>query len=85
MHVCMHVCMYYLLPLCALQVKGEIETAGMSLITLRNCDAAVVTTKKAYQQACDQQSKLLGKMERANRDPTFTAKTKLTVMIIKER
>ena len=62
------------------QIKGEIDTAGESLVLLRSCDAAVVSTKKAYQLACDNQSKLFGKMEKANADPAFTAKAKQGVM-----
>eukprot|EP00731_Ephydatia_muelleri_P018986 Em0011g1026a len=57
-------------------VKGEIEAAAESLVNLRSCDAALLSTKKAYQHACDYQSRQFGKMAKANTDPAAGAKAK---------
>ena len=59
-----------------MQVKGEIEAAAESLVNLRSCDAALLSTKKAYQHACDYQSRQFGKMAKANTDPAAGAKAK---------
>ena len=63
------------------QIKGEIDAASDSLITLRTLDGQIQRTKKQYQQGVDHLGKAQEKLNRALADPTINTKTKQQVGI----
>ena len=60
-------------------MRGEVEAANDSLITLRNLEGQVQRTRKQYQQGAEHVVKAQEKLQKALADPAVNPKTKQTV------